>query len=585
METNAAETRIESMLDEREVAEAKDALKKSCTKVKEDLAGDKFHLVECSLKQQVVSLCEDTLQWLLNFSSNAVPIAEVQKMQEEIESGMKKVEMRHHIIIEDKRLKEKKVSLRLYCFQIQKCLLKFGKYCLIDDELKQAVDVACERALQSLDAEGITCDAIQRMQDKIESRLERVFKIHSRKMSEKQHIVAINSFIKKCHETKLQFSEGGKYREMNGNDRMKVIKFCDDAVKEIFERDLSEKFLNSLDLQFNKTLTDANECHRKLLEEKAKLEKDKELLLASCSTVQLSHFQDHLKQAMKSLTYETKVRVSQESLSRSEFEAMKSNYFVRLKDINEQQKQYEEDRKLAKANQDFKDFCHATKNSFSGSGLHAFVGTKIRTKIVSACDEALDWMACEELTVRDFEKKKQEMELLVKNSLEKYRRGQEKILLAKKKVLDSLLELKKKFSVDENYGNVSECGRKAIIDMCNEGQKLKYLKQMEEHLKETENFSQQVIESYDEMEKRLDAYKNLQLLCLRSKLNFDSGGKYANVSEGKKVILLCDQILVEMKEKNLSRFNIVNKRCQVVSLVENLLKYKINGNYRPNGWQ
>ena len=580
IERSLSEAKTEYM---RRLEERKDTLKKSCTKVKEDLAGDKFLLVECSLKQQVESLCEETLQWLLKSPSNAVPMTDVQKMQEEIESSVKKVEKRHQIIIEErKRLKEKKVSFKLYCFQIQKCLLKFGKYCLIDDELKQAVDGACERALESVDAEGVTCDAIQRMQKKIESKLERIDKIHSRKMSEKQHIVAINSFIKKCHGTKLQFSEGGKYRELNGNDRMKVIKFCDEAVKELFENDLSEKFLNSLDLQFNKTLTDANECHNKVLREKAQLEKDKEVLLGSCcdvelalSTVQLSHFQDHLKQALKSLTNETRVGLSKDSLSRSEFEAMKSNYFVRLKDINEQQKQYEEDRKLAEASQDFKDFCYATKNSFSGSGLHASVGDEIRTEILSACDEALDWMACEELTVRDLEKKKQEMELLVKNSLKKYRRGQEKILLAKKKVLDSLLELKKKFSVDGKHGNASKCGRKAIIDMCNEGQKLKStatVKQLEELLKETENFSQQVIESYEEMEKRLDAYKNLQLLCLRSKLNFDSGGKYANVSEGKKVILLCDLILVEMKEKNLSRVNIENKQSHVVSLVEKLLK-------------
>ena len=203
-----ANTEYKKRLEERKVAEAKDTLKKSCTKVKEDLAGDKFLLVECSLKQQVLSLCEETLQWLLNFSSNANRMTDVQKMQEEIESSVKKVEEHHQIIIEErKRLKEKKVSFRLYCFEVRNSLQKGGKYYSFDDELNQAVDLACGRALESVDAEGVNCDAIQRMQKKIESKLERIVRIHSRKMSEKQHIVAINTFIKKCHGTKLQFSE------------------------------------------------------------------------------------------------------------------------------------------------------------------------------------------------------------------------------------------------------------------------------------------------------------------------------------------------------------------------------------------
>ena len=573
------------MLDEKKVAEAKDTLKKSCTKVKEDLASDKFPLVECSLKQQVESLCEETLQWLLNFSSNANRMTDVQKMQEEIESSVKKVEEHHQIIIEQrKRLKQKKVSFKLYCFEVRKSLQKVGKYYSFDDELKQAVDLACGKALESVDAEGVTCDAIQRMQEKIESKLERIVEIHSRKMSEKQHIVAINSFIKKCHETKLQFSEGGKYRELNGNDRMKVIKFCDEAVKEIFERNLSEKYLNSLHLQFNKTLRDANECHKKLLQEKAKLDFDKKILLGSCCNVERAFsigLQSHLIQAMKSLTNETRVGLSKESLSRSEFEAMKSNYFVRLNDIKEQQKQYEEDRKLAKAHQDFSDFCNATKSSFSGSGLLASVGDEIRTEIVSACDEALDWMVFIELTVGVIQEKKEQMELLVKNSLEKHRSEQEKVLLAKNKVSDSLLELKEKFSVDGKHGNVSECGRKSVIDMCNEGQKLKLtatLKQLEEHLKKTEKFSQQVVQNHEKIEeKRLDACKKLQLLCLETKLDFDCGGKYANVEEGKKVIKLCDQILVEMKEENLSLVDIENKQSQVVHFVQKILEQKNNG--------
>ena len=72
---------------------------------------------------------------------------------------------------------------------------------------------------------------------------------------------------------------------------------------------------------------------------------------------------------------------------------------------------------------------------------------------------------------------------------------------------------------------------------------------MEEHLKKIEKFSQQVVQSHEKIEeKRLDACKKLQLLCLETKLDFDCGVKHANVEEGKKVIQLCDQILKEIIE-------------------------------------
>ena len=102
--------------------------------------------------------------------------------------------------------------------------------------------------------------------------------------------------------------------------------------------------------------------------------------------------------------------------------------------------------------------------------------------------------------------------------------------------------LKENFSVDGKYGNVAGCGRKAIIAMCNEGQKLMLTASLK------------------------------QLLCLKTKLDFDCAGKYANVEEGKKVIQLCDQILKEIIEGKMTVHIVEGNSSQLVDFVEKIIE-------------